>query len=198
MSFCRARALSHGARPATESRPGRRRAARGAGGAGRGVAWGLLSSLGLLAGSGCGYSSSALYRPGIHTVHVEIFQSREFRRDLEFWLTEAVKKRIGADTPYRLASRDTADTVLKGEVLEERQAAFAPDFRTRIPRDTQLTLAVRVEWKDMRSGKILLDQSVLLQAEDYLPPAGESEAFTQQKAIDRLAGRIVAKMYDEW
>ena len=160
---------------------------------------GLISLVVTLAAlSGCGYRAGELYRPNIETVHVEIFASREFRRELEFKLTEAVKKRIGLDTPYRLAPPEKADTILKGEVLEVRQAAFATDYETRLPREKQLTLAVRVQWKDLRSGHMLIDQPVELQAVDYLPPAGESEPFAQERAIDRLAAKIVAKMYDEW
>jgi len=127
-----------------------------------------------------------------------MFESREFRRDLEFMLTEAVKKRIATDTPYRVAPKQKADTILRGEVLEERQAAFAPDFRSRQPRDKQMNLVVRVHWEDLRTGQVLVDRPLLLQAVDYLPPAGETERFAQQKGIDRLAARIVAQMYNEW
>ncbi|MFH1745705.1 MAG: LptE family protein [Planctomycetota bacterium] len=155
----------------------------------------LITIIGL---SGCGYRAGALHRPGIETVHVELFASQEFRRDLEFNLTEALKKRINLDTPYRLAAKDKADTILKGEVLEVRQAAFATDYLSRLPREKQLTLAVRVQWKDLRSGRVLIDQPVELQAVDYLTPTGETEKFAQQRAIDRLAAKIIAKMYDEW
>lgn len=147
---------------------------------------------------GCGYRAGELFRPNIETVCVEMFASKEFRRDLEFQLTEAVKKRINLDTPYRLAPKEKADTILEGEVLEQRQAAFAPDPQSRLPRDKQLTLAVRIQWKDLRSGRVLVDQPVELQTADYLPPAGETEKFAQERAIDLLARRIVAKMYDEW
>lgn len=148
--------------------------------------------------AGCGYRNDGLFRDDIKTVYVDMFESKEFRRDLEFMLTEAVKKRIGTDTPYRLAPKNRADTILKGEVLEERQAAFAPDFRSRQPRDRQLTLAIRVSWQDVRSGEMLFDQPLLLQAVDYLPPVGETEKFGQQKAVDRMAERIISKMYDNW
>lgn len=155
-------------------------------------------AIGLSAATGCGYSQRAVFRDDIRTVHVEIFTTREFRRDLEFMLTEAVKKRIETDTPYRLASREKADTILRGEVRQVRQAAFAPDPRTRQPRDKQMTLAIRLQWKDQRSGKYLLDQDVLLQAIDYLPPGGESEAFAEQKLIDRMAARVVRRLFAAW
>jgi hypothetical protein len=158
----------------------------------------MLLACGVLACmTGCGYTSGDLYRKGIESVHVEIFESKEFRRELEFRLTEAVKKRVATDTPYRVATKAKADTILRGEILEERQAAFAPDYATRLPRDKQLTLAVRVEWKDVRTGEVLFDRPVLLQSADYLPPAGETEFLAQSKAIDRLAARIVSQMYDE-
>ena len=158
----------------------------------------LAGALAVATLTGCGYRTGGLYRTDIETVHVEMFASKEFRRDLEFTLTEAVKKRINLDTPYRLVSREKADTILTGEVLEVRQAAFAPDYRSRLPREKQLTLAVRVHWKDLRSGRTLVDQPVELQAADYLTPTGETEALAQQQAIDRLATKIVRKMYDEW
>jgi len=156
-----------------------------------GVAW-LLTGL-----AGCGYRAGGPYRSDIHTVYVDMAGSKEFRRGLEFQLTEALKKRIAMDTPYRLAARQDADTIFTTEVLEERQAAFAPDFQSKQPRDVQLTLVVRVQWKDVRSGRLLVDQPQL-QAADYLPPAGESEALAQERSIDRLAARIVSLMADEW
>lgn len=159
-----------------------------------------LTLLGALLASvaGCGYSAGGPFRSGISTVYVDMFESKEFRRDLEFGLLEAVKKRIGFETPYRLAPREKADSILTAEVLEERQAAFAPDYATRFPREKQLNLTIRVQWKDQRTGKILFDVPRLEQATDYLPGPGESEKFAQQKVMDRLASRIVSRMYEEW
>ncbi|MBN2448337.1 MAG: LptE family protein [Phycisphaerae bacterium] len=159
----------------------------------------IFLALGVLAGlTGCGYSAGGPYRKGIQTVYVDMFGSKEFRRDLEFQLTEALKKRIAMDTPYRLAPKDHADTILSGEVLEERQAAWAPDPESRQPREKQLTLAVHVQWKDLRNGRLLINKPVELQAVDYLPAAGESEKYAQQRAIEKLSERIIAEMYDEW
>ncbi len=162
----------------------------------RGLIIGLL--IGAAGLCGCGYKAGGPYRSDIRTVYVDMFGSHEFRRDLEFKLTEAVKKRIAADTPYRLASRKNADTILMADVLEERQAAFAPDFRTRQPREKQLTLAARVQWKDVRTGRLLVDKPAELQAADYLTQTGETEALAQQRVIDRLAAKIVALMYEDW
>lgn len=145
---------------------------------------------------GCGYSHEGVYRRNIQTVHVEVFGSREFRRDVEFALTENVQKRIAAETPYRIAPRNRADTILSGEVTEVRVAAWAPDPLSRLPREKQMTLNVRVRWKDQRNGEVYLDRPVELQSVDYLPPGGESEAFALQKVTDRMALKIVQEMRD--
>lgn len=166
-----------------------------AGGAARLAAWSFVIVI-VFGCTGCGYSAGGPYRRDIRTVYVEMFENKDFRRELEFKLTEAIKKRIATDTPFRVVAKEKADTILKGEILEERQAAFAPDFRSRQPREKQLTLAVRVEWQHVRTGE-LLEKPVVLQAADYLPPTGETEAFAQERAIDRLAQRIVAQLYDE-
>src|SRR5262245_11670820 len=87
----------------------------------------------LAAVSGCGYSSGGLYRENICTVYVEMFQSKEFRRGIEFQLTEALRKQIDRGTPYRNAPREKADTVLSGEILEWREATMGRTL-TDLPR----------------------------------------------------------------
>ena len=156
----------------------------------------LLTTLGV--STGCDYSSDRVFRSDINSVHIEIFESKEFRRNLEFLLTEAVMKRVSSDTPYRIADKAQADTILSGEVLQVRQSAFAPDFISRQPRDVQMTMVIRVLWKDLRNGRILMDRPLLLQGIDYLPAAGESEAYAEQRVVDRMAARIVSQMYNDW
>ena len=76
----------------------------------------------MLATLGCAYTTERPHPKTVRTVYVEMFRSKEFRRDLEFQLTEALAKRILVDTDYKLADKNLADTMLSGEVLEVRQA----------------------------------------------------------------------------
>ncbi len=162
----------------------------------RSIAWIALGLVPALAG--CGYRAGGPFRTDVHTVYVDMVGSRDFRRDIEFDLTEALKKRLTAQgTPYRLASREKADTILQVEI-EEREGAFAPDFRSRQPREKTATLVARVQWKDVRNGRVLVDQPAVLQSADFLPVAGETERFAQQKAADLLAARIIKLMYEDW
>jgi hypothetical protein len=127
-----------------------------------------------------------------------MFRSREFRRDMEFQLTEALQKRILMDTDYKLADKARADTVLSGQVLEVRQATLGTDFRSDLPRETQATIFVSFQWKDLRTGKTLVDQPRFAQAVDYIRPVGENFFQASQEGVDDLAERIVEQMQIDW
>jgi hypothetical protein len=78
--------------------------------------------------SGCGefdlsgYSDDWLYPQDVSSVYLEMFDSASFQRGHEYILTDALAKRIEAQTPYKIVSnRNRADTILSGT---DRQAAY--------------------------------------------------------------------------
>jgi hypothetical protein len=148
--------------------------------------------------TGCGYSNESLHRTSVRTVFVDMFQSREFRRGIEFQLTEAVRKQIDRATPYRNAPRQKADTVLSGEVLDWREATLGKDFITNRARETAGTLVVRFRWKDMRTGRILVERPRFLTTVTYVRPTEESVFNARDDAVNRLARRIVEEMETPW
>ncbi len=160
--------------------------------------WSMMVLVCLAGLSGCGYSGQRPFRRDIMTVNVEPFGSRAFRRRIEIQLTEAIKKRIQMDTPYRLADKDKADSVLTGEVLQVRQGTLGRDFRTNLPRETHLALTVRFEWKDMRSGKVLVKRDRWVQSFEYVRPVKETEFIGLESAINRMAESIVEQMEQDW
>jgi len=166
-----------------------------------------LLSGGLAAGlclCGCGYSTERPFRTTstegkpLRTVSLDIFQSREFRRGLELQLTEALAKRIEAETPYRLAHREKADTMLSGEIREIRQTTIGRDFRENRPRETAMTVVMSFQWKDLRTGNILVDRPSFIQTVDYVRPLNEDFYDASQEAMDKLAERIVEQLEGEW
>ncbi|HSW47058.1 MAG TPA: LPS assembly lipoprotein LptE [Phycisphaerae bacterium] len=152
----------------------------------------------LLAATGCGYSSDGLYRKNIRTVYVEMFQSKEFRRGIEFQLTEALRKQIDRSTPYRNASKEKADTILSGEILEWREATLGRDMVSALPRETAATLAIRYRWQDMRTGKLLVDKERMITTIEYVRPVGETVYDARDDAVNRLARKVVASMETPW
>ena len=157
-----------------------------------------FSVLALWLGGGCGYSASRPFPADIQTVHVEMFQSKEFRRELEFRLTEAVIKRIEMDTPYRIAPRGKADALLTGEILEVRNRTFGDDFAEDRPREIGSSMIVRFRMQDMRSGETLVERPRFVYQTSYIPPVGETFDTAVTRLTDGLAEAIVEAMETDW
>jgi hypothetical protein len=163
---------------------------------------GLISAGILPALGGCGYTADrdAFFRTTnsrndrIRTVAVDVFESKEFRRGLELQLTEALAKRIETATPFMLAKKDVADTILTGEVKEVRQSTIGRSFRTAMPRETAATVLIAFQWKDLRTGEVLLDRPNYVQTVDYIRPVGEDFYHAMQRAMDRLSERMIEEM----
>ena len=147
---------------------------------------------------GCGYSTQRPFRTDIQTVHVEMFHSKEFRRELEFRLTESIVKRIEMDTPYRIVPRRRADALLTGEVLKVENRTFGKEFDTDLPREIGSTLAVRFRFQDLRSGEILVDRPRFLYQSSYIPPVGETFTQGMTRAMDGMAEQIVETLETDW
>ena len=167
--------------------------------------WGIYTGVGVWAAlalavlSGCGYSTQRPFRTDIKTIHVEMFHSKEFRRELEFRLTEALVKRIEMDTPYRIAARPQADVLLSGELLSVDNRTFGDSFETDLPREIGSTVVVRFRLQDMRSGEILVERPRYVYQTSFIPPVGETFTQGMTRAMDGLAEGIVETMEsDDW
>ncbi|MCA9266965.1 MAG: hypothetical protein KDA41_00765 [Planctomycetales bacterium] len=168
----------------------------------------MLGWAALVGAVGCaGYQigTGSLYRPDVRTVHVPIFQSDSFRRQLGERLTEAVVKRIERVTPYKVVHTPYADSVLRGRVVSDRKSIITESAFDE-GRDVEVNLRVEASWTD-RNGNLLGGDfsqpvpAVLLSfsgSGHFLPEGGQSYATAQQDAIERLAKQIVEQMEAPW
>lgn len=140
-----------------------------------------------------GYTTRSLYDEGIKSVEVRMFATKEFRRGLEFELTEALVKRIPLDTPYKVLKGD-ADSVLEGKIVAVRQGVLSDEFQTGLPAEKQQQLVVDFVWKDRRSGKILAEGQGMRVVAEYTPPTGEDFFVGEQELMDKMARKIISQM----
>ena len=145
-----------------------------------------------------GYHWSSLYREDIQTVAVLIFTNKDFRRGVEFRLTEAVIKQLELHAPYKVVPKERADTILEGQLTSVHIGTLSRDFFTNLPREQQVVITLDLTWKDLRTGKILLQRHGLQQEGVYHPPLGEGEFAGTQQAIERFALVIVQEMQADW
>ncbi|NNJ27536.1 LPS assembly lipoprotein LptE [Alienimonas chondri] len=164
----------------------------------------LLTALGLVAFTGCGYRFGHLADPEIRTVAVPMFESVADRTGLEIQLTEAVQKEIQSRTPFRLVHEGQADTVLRGQLVGVRKRLLSQSV-TDDAREIEFALAVNVTWEDRRGNT--LNEGALQIAPDAVPvlstgtaaiEVGQSRATANQEAVQRIARQVVDLMEVPW
>ena len=158
----------------------------------------VLLALLVTAPSGCGYSSKPLYRTSVKTVSVPIFQNKSFNREWEFRLTEAICKNIEYRTPFKIVQGQRADTELTGEIVSVEQDVLTRRYGLNLPRESQQTVAVNFQWKDLRTGRILVKRVGFSRSATDIPQVGERNQDSTQQAIERLAAAIVEQLQTEF
>jgi hypothetical protein len=165
------------------------------------IAAGLL---GLTLFSGCGksrggYSNEWLYPTNIETVYVEMFENETFRRGLEYELTDALAKRIEAETPYKIVSdRDVADSVISGKIVAIDDKVLSMERQTGRPLEKQADIAAKVNWKNLKTGQFFVENVSVRGAMSYSAWLNQGFDYGSTVAVNRLAERIVEQMQTKW
>jgi hypothetical protein len=161
----------------------------------------LLSSVFcILALSGCdGYTNASLYPEGIGTVYVEMFDNQSFRRGVEYELTDALAKRIEAQTPYKIVtSRDNADTIISGQITRANETVLTTERQIGRALEKSVELRAVVTWKNLRTGEILIDNKAVAASAGFSEWQNQSFAYGSTLAANLLAERIVELMESGW
>ncbi len=166
----------------------------------------VLMALTVCGISGCntdptvGYTTRDQYRQGIRTIYVPMWNRNKdvYRRKLEFRISEAVVKEIGASTRYRISEESRADTILTGEVVKVVRdvMAFNPD--TGDPLEKEIIITFAFQWTDLRSGEVLAENAALEVTATYIPDLGTDFFQGSQDLVDKAARRVVEHMEAEW
>jgi hypothetical protein len=145
-----------------------------------------------------GYQWKSLYRTDVHTVCVPIFETKDFHRGVEFQVSDALVHEIEAFTPYKVVARDHADTILEGEVVSVSTRPLSLSQESGVPQEEMASVIVNFTWKDLRSGKILVQRKNFEQSASYYPTLAEGQFVGEQSAAEKLAAGIVHEMEAEW
>lgn len=169
------------------------------------AAWVAILMLPAMLAGGCsgdpndGYSNAPLYRQDVKTVAVPVWNVSKdvYHREVEFRLTEAIKKQV----PYKIApDASKADTVLEGTVerIDQTVLSFNPD--TSDPREKEIIMTISFTWRDLRNGKVLAKKSSFAVKGNYIShsPFNEDFFLGSEDAINTIARRIVEQMEAQW
>lgn len=167
---------------------------------------GVLMLLCTLLGLGlCGcsetssYSNKSLFPENPGSVYIEMFENQSFWRGVEYELTDALAKRIEAETPYKIvSSRDRADTIISGQISSIGQSALSIERETGMPLEKEVELRAVVNWKSLKTGQLLIDNQSVSASGSYSEWQNQGFKYASSIAANKLAQRIVELMEKEW
>jgi len=146
-----------------------------------------------------GYSNESLFPEDVGSVYVEMFDNRSFRRGVEYELTDALAKRIEAETPYKIISRrDHADTVISGQIVQVSESALTSERQTGRALEKEVQLRAVVNWKNLKTGELLIDNRSVSASATFSEWQNQGFRYASALAANNLAQRIVELMEKEW
>jgi hypothetical protein len=153
--------------------------------------------------SGCdlfsGYSNEALYPQDVKSIYVEMFDNRSFWRSVEYELTDALAKRIEAETSYKIVSdRNRADSIISGQILSVGQSVLSLEREVGRALEKEIDLQAVVNWKNLKTGELLIDNRSVAASATYSQFQSQSLAYASALAANNLAERIVELMEKQW
>ena len=157
----------------------------------------------LLVFCGCteltGYSNESLFPQDVASVCLEMFDNQTFRRNVEYELSDALAKRIEADTPYKIiSSKDRADSVISGRIVTINELALSHERETGRVLERELELTAVVNWKNLKTGELLIDNRPVSASASYSEYQMQDFKYASTLAANKLARNIVELMEQKW
>jgi len=169
----------------------------------------LPAAMVVLAGSvlpGCsedprkGYSFASTFPAGVRSVSVPVFENATYDSGLENELTEAVIKELQRVSGIRVVQDGPADTSLRAVVRGSELRRLSAQRDTGLVEELAITITVDFDWKDSRSGELLVSRRNFAASDTFVParPTGERIDTGRHGAVARLARDIVSEMRSNW
>ena len=147
--------------------------------------------------SGCGYSQKSLISRKINSIYIPIFHNQTFRRGLEFELTKAVKDEIMSKTNLRIVQKDSADTILTGNITKVTENVLIQNNRDNIV-ESRVIIYVDIALVDRRTDRTLISGTDLYESAEFIAKRGETIDSATVEGLATLAKEIVYHLEDKW
>jgi hypothetical protein len=159
----------------------------------------LLTSL-LVAGC-AGYRVGPVAQRNFKSIAVPMFRNQTLRPQLEAQIANAIIKDLQLDGSLRIESEPNADVVLEGAVIHyERTALRMLRNDTNVPREYEITITVRVEARDRRTGEVVLKPTDVFGKSDVFIGTDQQSAELQALPLiaDDVARKVVGLLVESW
>lgn len=159
-----------------------------------------LQLFGCAADPTVGYSSLSTFPTQVNSVAVTIFRNTTFERDIEFHLHEALQKTLEDRTPFRVTQTGRADSILSGRIVSIERDRLSRSPTTGLAQEVLLKVSVDFEWKDVRTGRVLVERKDFQADSVFMPspPIGEPIELGEFAVVEKLAHDIVNELRADW
>ncbi len=160
--------------------------------------WFLLIALLFVSVSGCGYRVGSLLPASMKTVAVPNFINRTIEPAIEIDVTNGVIERFQVDGTLEVVPESEADTLLLGEIIDYKREGLRLSSSDDSTTEFRLTIAVRLTFKDLNTGKVLWVATRVEGETEFLPGSSgpEAERAALPLVVEDLAEDIVSKVVD--
>lgn len=147
-----------------------------------------------------GYTMASAHRVDFESIAVPAFSNDTYFHGFEFELTDALIKEIHRSTPWRVQASGASDTTLSGGITSARLRKLSTGADTGLVQEMAMELTVAFEWKENRTGRILVARRNFRVAEPFVPARGANERVEigRRAAADQMAREIVAELRSSW
>lgn len=151
---------------------------------------------------GCaGYHIGPVTKTSFHSIAVPMFRNDTLIPQLEAQISNAVIQRLQQDGSLQIEPRSRADVVLHGTVERyDRIALRSLRTDTGVPREFRISITVRVEATDRRTGETVLKSTEVEGTSDVF--IGEDQQSAEYQALplvaDDIAKRVAGLIVESW
>jgi Lipopolysaccharide-assembly len=180
------------------------------------ISLGFLLTAGL---TGCNYTTRSMLYGNYATIYVAPFANkvditqeafsankyRIYRPRLETDITQKVINRYLFDGNLRPAKEETADLILKGELIEYRKDPLSYTTSTENVTEYRINIYVNLSLWDAKTNKLLWQENNFNGNYSFFTAENANsasvkvpEAIAVNNAVDDLARRIVERTVEQW
>jgi hypothetical protein len=151
---------------------------------------------------GCaGYHIGPVTKRNFSSIAVPMFRNMTLRPQIEAQISNAIIQRLQQDGSLRVEMEPRADVVLKGSITKyNREALRSLRSDTGVPREYEITITVRVEATDRRTGETVLKSTLVEGKTDVF--IGEDQQSAEEQALplvaDDIAKRVTGLLVESW
>jgi hypothetical protein len=143
-------------------------------------------------------------KPGVlrdvHLIAVPVFENKTLLPRIEVLVTDSVIKQLQQDGTYKIAEKDSADAVLKAEIIEITRTP-ARSVRGNVLATTEFNLTMHVRYKlETHSGSVLMPYADAVGTTSFF--VGTDVTTDERQALplaaEELANHLVTQLSEGW